>query len=224
MIVCKLAFAWVCLAPIISAQDAKIFRSDTRLVEVEVVVRDAKGPIRGLKQEDFQLFDNGKPQKIGTFSVVTSKGSGSSGAAAPIDHGAGQQAELPVTATVLFINNLAIAFGDQVQAEKRLAEVFHKLPPLEPIAVYVLNQKLRILTDFTDDPVKIAKALEDAWGEQPQPPGYTGVPYAYPALEKIAKELESLPGRKNLLWFAYFFPVFTGQQIPGCLLCNASDY
>jgi len=193
-----------------AAQDRHVFRSDTRLVEVEVVVRDGKGPVQGLRQEDFQLFDNGKPQKIGAFSVVTSKGAGSgSGApsspasASPVPHG-----ELPVTATVLLINNLTIAFSDQVQAEKRVAEVFHTLPPREPIAVYVRNQKLRMLTDFTDDPVRIAKALESAWGEQAQPPPSAWcIPPAYPALEEMANELASLPGRKNLIWFANYFPV-----------------
>ena len=57
------------------AQEQSVFRSDTRLVEVEVVVRDGKGPVRRLTQSDFEVFDNGKLQKIGTFGVVTSAGS-----------------------------------------------------------------------------------------------------------------------------------------------------
>jgi len=202
----------IVLATIVGAQDQKIFRSDTRLVEVEVVVRDGKGPVQGLKQEDFQLFDNGKPQKIATFGVVTSKGAGSIGmgkdAAAPVAGASSGAPQLPVTATVLFINNLAIAFSDQVQARKRVAEVFHTLLPREPIAVYVLNQNLRILTDFTDDSTRIAKALDAAWGEPPQHMFFCGdIPPAYLALEKIANELGSLPGRKNVLWFANYFPV-----------------
>ncbi len=121
------------------AQSQNVFRSDTRLVEVEAVVRDGKGPVQGLTQGDFQLFDNGKLQKISTFGVVTSKRNSNGDT----------RIESPVTATVLFINNLAIPFTDQVQAEKRVAEVFHNLPPREPIAVYMLNLNLRILTDFT---------------------------------------------------------------------------
>jgi VWFA-related protein len=195
------------------AQDQSVFHANTRLVEVEVVVRDGKGPVAGLKQEDFQLFDNGKLQKIGTFNVVTSKSAATAISGAPLaatsTTTSPARAESPVTATVLFINNLAIGFSDQVQAEKRVAEVFHKLPPREPTAVYVLNQKLRILTDFTDDPVRIAKALDSAWGEQPQPlDPYNPIPPVYPALQQMANELASLPGRKNLLWFANFFPFF----------------
>lgn len=42
------------------------------LVLVRVVVRDAGGKVvPGLKQEDFQVLDNGKKQKISAFSVET---------------------------------------------------------------------------------------------------------------------------------------------------------
>lgn len=206
--IAKVLFAGT-LAIAAVAQEQSVFHADTRLVELEVVVRDGKGPVTGLTQSDFQVFDNGKLQKIGTFGVVTSKGSVVAGSVAPAaSSGAGQDPELPVTATVLFINNLAIAFSDQVQAEKRVAEIFHELPPREPIAVYKLNQDLRILTDFTDDPKRVAAALDAAWGEQAQLPGSAWcIPPAYPALEKMANELGGLPGRKNLIWFANFFPV-----------------
>ncbi len=46
-----------------------------RLVPVSVVLRDSKGHAIGtLKKEDFQLFDNGKPQAISSFSVEKSAG------------------------------------------------------------------------------------------------------------------------------------------------------
>ena len=46
------------------------FRSGVNMVPVPVVVRDKKGnAIGGLGIEDFQLFDNGKPQAISKFSV-----------------------------------------------------------------------------------------------------------------------------------------------------------
>jgi hypothetical protein len=37
-------------------------------VEVEVVVRDKKGPITGLTREDFTVLDQGKPQSIADFT------------------------------------------------------------------------------------------------------------------------------------------------------------
>src|SRR5579863_1856063 len=47
-----------------------IFTSKTNLVSVPVVVRDRQQHAVGtLNREDFQLFDNGKPQLITKFSV-----------------------------------------------------------------------------------------------------------------------------------------------------------
>ncbi len=44
-------------------------RTSTRLVVVDVVVRDKKGqPVTGLKPEDFTVEENGKKQKIATFT------------------------------------------------------------------------------------------------------------------------------------------------------------
>src|SRR5215472_12536235 len=49
------------------------FKARVNLVMVPVVVRDKAGHAVGtLKQEDFQLFDKGKPQYISRFSVEKS--------------------------------------------------------------------------------------------------------------------------------------------------------
>ena len=57
--------------PEISTEDTSTtFKVKVNLVEVRVVVRDAQGHAVGnLKQEDFQLLDNGKPQIISRFTV-----------------------------------------------------------------------------------------------------------------------------------------------------------
>ncbi len=46
-----------------------VIRSTTHLVQTEVTVRDSRGPVRDLTQADFELFDNGVPQRIGAFSI-----------------------------------------------------------------------------------------------------------------------------------------------------------
>ena len=47
-------------------------RVEVELVTVEVIVLDKKGtPVRSLKKEDFQLFEDGKPQEISTFDEIT---------------------------------------------------------------------------------------------------------------------------------------------------------
>ncbi|MGH9393719.1 MAG: VWA domain-containing protein, partial [Terriglobales bacterium] len=51
------------------------FSAQSDLVEVEVVVRDAKGePIAGLQLPDFRLTDNGHARQLSAFSVSTAPG------------------------------------------------------------------------------------------------------------------------------------------------------
>ena len=47
-----------------------VFRSTTRLIQVNVVVHDKHGePVADLKKEDFVLLEKGKPQQISFFAV-----------------------------------------------------------------------------------------------------------------------------------------------------------
>ena len=56
-----------------ATRDLTTLKVDVRLVPVPVVLRDSKGiAIGNLRKEDFQLFDNGKPQAITGFSVEAS--------------------------------------------------------------------------------------------------------------------------------------------------------
>lgn len=43
----------------------------TRLVQMDVTVRDKNGPVADLAKDDFVVFDRGKPQRISLFSVQT---------------------------------------------------------------------------------------------------------------------------------------------------------
>jgi VWFA-related protein len=58
-----------------SSTEAPTFKSRVNLVVVPVVVYDKKGQAVGnLKQQDFQIFDEGKPQQITSFNVQTNDG------------------------------------------------------------------------------------------------------------------------------------------------------
>jgi hypothetical protein len=53
-----------------SPETAVTFKLRVNVVEVRVVVRDERGnPVENLKQSDFRLFDDGKPQTITSFTV-----------------------------------------------------------------------------------------------------------------------------------------------------------
>ncbi len=66
-------FAWAAVAGTVRAQganDDEVVRVASNLVVVNVTVTDANGKyVRGLKREDFQLFEDGKAQTPDTFSA-----------------------------------------------------------------------------------------------------------------------------------------------------------
>ena len=54
----------------INAQDEEQIRVETNLVTVNVAIRDQQGkPVKGLRQEQFEIFDNKTKQQISHFSA-----------------------------------------------------------------------------------------------------------------------------------------------------------
>lgn len=66
----------LCLTISVSAQDAEeIIRIDTELIPFEVTVNDKDGkPVRGLKANDFKLFDDGVERSIDFFEPIKTNG------------------------------------------------------------------------------------------------------------------------------------------------------
>src|SRR5947209_3216647 len=65
------ALIGICTLAAQERQPPTIVKSTTRLVQVSVVATRHSAPVEGLKQEDFTLTDNGKPQTLRLFSVET---------------------------------------------------------------------------------------------------------------------------------------------------------
>ena len=89
-----------------------VLRVRTNEVQVNVVVRDFKTqPIAGLKASDFEVFDEGRPQKISGFSVRTEE-SASAGIAAPVPAGESAPAPAPIARIARPPRYVAIFFDD----------------------------------------------------------------------------------------------------------------
>ncbi|MFZ0636957.1 MAG: VWA domain-containing protein [Candidatus Acidiferrales bacterium] len=140
-------------------------RVPVNLVLVRVVVRDATGkPVGNLKKEDFQLFDQRKPQIITHFSIDTPV-TAAPKAAAP---GTGENAEGTSAAAETFVRpSRFVAFlfddvhsvlGDLMQARNG-ADRYIKtsMLPADRIAIYTISGQGQV--DFTDDRAKLQAAL-----------------------------------------------------------------
>ena len=148
----------------VSAQtpsDEPLVRVNTRLVEVDVVVRGKAGPITGLKKEDFTITDKGKPQTVAAFHVLSPE---NRPPAANLPKGVVSNRlvtrdEDPPPVTVLLIDRMNTDAGDQAEVRRQLLHYLQTAEPGERLALYSLNKTLRMVQDFTADPEIVRKQV-----------------------------------------------------------------
>jgi VWFA-related protein len=151
--------------PEISSRDETTsFKVKVNLVEVRVVVRDAKGNAVGdFKQQDFQLLDNGKPQIITKFSVekagsTSTVPQGSSGVSADnVDQPVEASVEMPGRFVAYLFDDLHLQFPDLAQARNAAELQLKSLRQGERVAIYTTSGQTRL--DFTDDRDQLTAAL-----------------------------------------------------------------
>lgn len=150
----------------VTTRDAPLtFKTKVNLVSVPVVVRDAQGHAAGnLSREDFQIFDNGKPQIISRFSVETF---GKSAPAQPAAGPAEASAKTPPAATeptiperyvAFFFDDMNLSFAELARARDAASRYLEtSLQPGERAAVY--SSSGRTALDFTDDRDRLRQTL-----------------------------------------------------------------
>ncbi len=135
-----------------------------KLVQVSVVLRDAKGRAVGnLKKEDFQLFDNGKPQVISSFSAqrattpaYTDKPSVATTTGAPSSLN-----NAPATAgrdVAYVFDDIHTTFSDLSSATAAAARHLAALRPEDRAAIFVTSGQSGI--NFTADRQRIRDTLK----------------------------------------------------------------
>ncbi len=144
----------------------------TNLVVVRVVVRDAKGkPVKGLRKEDFKLFDSGKEQSIAQFEVEAAVEPASAPTAAhgPEQTAATLSSTLPGRFLALYFDDQYTSDNDLVQVRKAADDYLAaSLQPADRVAIFTSGA---MLSDFTSDPKQIHEALSRlrASGRAPGP-------------------------------------------------------
>jgi len=172
-------FRWMTvigLAGLMAAQEPSSFRVNTRLVEVDVVVRSKDVAVTGLTKDDFRILDNGNPQTISTFSIRSSakvKGAANKQAAsaAPLPPGTisnrvDRSGEEPVAATVILLDRLNTEVADQAYFTKEMLKYLKTMQPGDHVGIYTLLKTLRILQDFTDDRQRLLQAASNSHAQQ----------------------------------------------------------
>lgn len=140
-----------------------LFQARVNLVAVPVVVRDRQGKAMGmLKQEDFQLFDRGKPQFIARFStekagtriikpiVIES--------ADPTLQGLEKPVEVADGFTAMVFDDVHIKFPELVRARDAAGKhIDSAMKTSERFAIFTTSGQNQL--DFTDDKDQLHAAL-----------------------------------------------------------------
>ena len=155
--------------PEMTSHDATAtFQVNVRLVEVHVVVRDSQGKAIGtLQKEDFQLFDNRKPQVITKFSVqrpglqVAREGQTSQPVSSSTTSDAvttpAPSPDIPERYIAYLFDDVHLEFGDLAQAREAAEKNLETLHPTDRAAIFSISGQNNL--DFTDDRSKLRDAL-----------------------------------------------------------------
>jgi VWFA-related protein len=148
------------------------FRTDTRLVEVSVVVHDKKGePVAGLTRDDFTLFEDGQAHAIDFFSVESARGARPDAVPSAGSESAASSATAPVfsnhldaaargSVTAILFDRVNTRLEDQRPARDQIAKFLREIRPEDRVALYSLEwNQVRILHDFTSDAATLLRAL-----------------------------------------------------------------
>jgi VWFA-related protein len=140
------------------------FKLRVNLVQVKVVVRDEKGnPIRDLKREDFQLFDQGKLQAISTFDVETPETrKARTEAAAKTQQGADSESPqqtmaLPERFVALVFDDIHLKIEDATFVRVSAKKLIDTMAPTERLGIFGTSEQVKV--DFTNDKAALEQAL-----------------------------------------------------------------
>jgi VWFA-related protein len=193
------------------AQDGPVFRTGTRLVQVDVVVRDKKGSVLDLTKDDFKLYVcnkeavaprdpfgvhtacHGKLEPIQVFHApaeVLSQTPTFGAAGLPpstISNRFDSRGEPVRSATVVLFDQLNTSFDHKGYERKQVAKFLRGLSERDRVAIYALGRNLHVLQDFTEDPEKLVQTITKLDS------GFDLV-QLYPGDDSLSRADESIPG------------------------------
>ncbi|MDR3727207.1 MAG: VWA domain-containing protein [Terracidiphilus sp.] len=156
----------------------------SRLVDVGIVAYDKKGhPVKDLKQEDFEVYDNGRKQEIRFFSALVSPSPtqpqvqpqaqaapNAPPEAVPAEHAfsnraadtaAGPGPAPEAGATILLIDESHIAWADMNHARQEILRFLATLPGGERVGLYTMTGLgFRVLEEVSTDHAALKARLQ----------------------------------------------------------------
>ena len=198
-----------------------VFRSTVNRVILDVVVTDAQGkPVRGLSRHDFSVTEDNVPQRVLSFDVhdldAASEVLPPNLPPLPVN----TFLNLPKAPErgplyVLLLDLVNTEMPDQMWARQQLLKFIDNKPEGTRFAVFLLSDGLHLVQGFTSDKELVYAAVDPKHPKHHVPrvflyarnygQGNRGL--AVSVFQDIARYLDGLPGRKNIMWMADTFPL-----------------
>jgi VWFA-related protein len=206
-------FGLLALATFAFAQNQAVFRATTQLVRIDVAAEDKDGkPVTDLTKDDFELKVSGKPEGIATFTVATTIPA----PAEPLPRGTFTNRQEAVEVSqgrhvVILLDWRNTNWQLQSLAHQELIKVATQLRDGDKVALYLVNDRLQIVQEFTADHERIKEKAETLWGELQEPQhnrlqAEQAVRDTLTTFRAIAQHLAGISGQKVLVWISMGFP------------------
>ena len=150
-----------------SPEDSKapfVLKTSTHLVLVDVIATNSKGqPVADLTADDFLVSEDGHPQIVRSFSLQEPSHDRADLQTVSQQLPPGVVSNIPrhkngAIWSVIVLDALNSPMLDQSDTRQQLLKVLEKLPD-QPVAIYVLGTRLRLIQDFSSDPAVLKQAI-----------------------------------------------------------------
>ncbi|MFN2577473.1 MAG: VWA domain-containing protein [Pyrinomonadaceae bacterium] len=219
--------------PDVDSQD--VVKITTNLVQIDVAVTKGGKQVTDLRPEDFEIFEDGKPQTITNFSYISNLPAAESPRPAAALKPKGAMA-LPVPPAkinltdqrrimALVVDDFGISFESMTQVRSQLRKFIDDLSPTDLVAIIRTGGDVGALQQFTNDKRVLQNALDRVrWNPCSRAGvhvfqaagsigGNTGLCSQYvmnstlKSLNYIVKGMKLLPGRKSMILFSDYLPI-----------------
>ncbi len=207
-------------------EDQDVVRITTNLVQVDVVVTKDGKQVTDLKPEDFELFEDGKPQTITHFAYVSNVPlAAPTKAAAPAPNKKEPAAPvIPITPrpnearrTIAFlVDDLGMSSESTNQARRQLRKyVDEQLQPNDLVAIIRTSAEIGSLQQFTTDKRLLHSAIEHLkWNLCSRTGPYVFSPAGRPNDTPICGDINNQVSVRNSL-HAFRFVLEGMRSLPG---------
>lgn len=195
-----------------------VVKIGTSLVQIDAVVTDRDGKIvRGLKAEDFEIYENGKRRDIDHFSFVDVNPAapipstpGTTGPTGPVTPRKLKPSEVKRT-TVFVVDDVNIGVSDVEFVRRALVNfVQNQMGPNDLVSIIRTSSGSGALQQLTNNRQFLLAGIKRIY------PRLIGSDFnqnyfaAFPILGNTIKSLQKLPGRKSIILVADGLPITEG--------------